>query len=90
MERGRKFAANPNVVARQVGDETVMLDLESGTYLGLDPVGARIWELIGENKTLGQVCEIMLAEYEVSSDVLERDVDRLIEDLLDNNVIRAS
>ena len=38
----------------QVGDETVILDLASGTYFGLDPVGARIWALMGEGKTLAE------------------------------------
>ena len=34
------------VIARQVGGETVMLDLAKGSYYGLDPVGARMWELM--------------------------------------------
>jgi len=33
----------PHVIARRVGEDTVILDLASGTYFGLDPVGARIW-----------------------------------------------
>ena len=34
-----------------LGDETVILDLASGTYYGLDPVGARIWQLMAEGQT---------------------------------------
>jgi hypothetical protein len=64
------------VMARQVGDETVILDLASGTYYGLDAVGARIWQLLGEGKTLAQVCETMLAEYDVTRDAFERDLGR--------------
>ncbi len=69
------------VMARQVGDETVILDLASGTYFGLDPVGARIWQLLGEGKTLDDVCEVMLSEYEASREEIERDVLRLAEEL---------
>ena len=39
------------VMTRTIGDETVILDLAGGTYFGLDPVGARIWQLIEEGNT---------------------------------------
>ena len=60
-----------HVMARQVGEETVILDLASGTYFGLDTVGARIWQLMGEGRMLAEVCAAMLAEYEVSADDIE-------------------
>ena len=75
------------VMARQVGDETVILDLGSGTYFGLDPVGARIWQLIGEGKTLGEICDTMLDEYDVTREALERDVVELAAKLLEQKLI---
>ncbi len=71
----------PEAMARQVGDETVILDLASGNYFGLDAVGARIWQLIGEGQNLESVCQILLAEYDVSRDVAERDLLSLMEEL---------
>ena len=75
------------VMARQVGDETVILDLGSGTYFGLDPVGARIWQLIGEGNTLGEICDTMLDEYDVAREALERDVVELADKLLEQKLI---
>ena len=75
------------VLARQVGDETVMLDLARGTYFGLEPVGARIWQLLGEGRTLEQVCEVMTAEYEVSRDDAERDLLSLVQELVRQGLI---
>ena len=69
------------VMARQVGDELVILDLKSGNYYGLDPVGARIWQLLTEGMALPQVCDVLLAEYDVSRAALEQDIERLIGDL---------
>lgn len=69
------------VMARQVGDETVLLDLASGNYYGLDPVGARIWQLLGEGMSLPQVCDVLLAEYDVSRAALEQDIERLVGEL---------
>ena len=71
----------PEVMARQVGDETVILHLTSGNYFGLDPVGARIWQLIGEGKPMDHICGVILAEYEVSREQAEQDLVRLIGEL---------
>lgn len=84
-----KVTIPEQVMARQVGEETVILDLASGTYFGLDPVGARIWQLLGEGRTLAEVCESMLVEYEVSRDEIERDVNELLAALVDKSLIKV-
>ncbi len=82
-----RISVPPEVMARTVGDETVILDLASGTYFGLDPVGARIWELLGEGRTLGEVCDQMLEEYEVTREELERDTLGLAQELSEQGLI---
>ena len=83
-----KVTIPEQVMARQVGEETVILDLASGIYFGLDPVGARIWQLLGEGRTLAEVCESMLAEYEVQRDEIERDLSDLLAALADKALIK--
>ena len=85
-----KVTIPEQVMARQVGDETVILDLASGTYFGLDPVGARIWQLMTEGKSLAEVCATMLAEYEVTREDIERDVLRLAEELCAKQLISVT
>ncbi len=80
----------PQVMARTVGEETVLLDLASGTYFGLDPVGTRIWQLISEGKTVAAVCDNMLAEFDVSRDTLEADVMHLLGELRDKGLVNAA
>ena len=87
MELTDKLAIPPQVMARTVGDETVILDLASGTYFGLDPVGARIWALMGERKTLAEICATMLEEYEVEREQLETDVLRLSGELVERGLV---
>ena len=84
-----KVTIPSQVLAREVGEETVILDLESGTYFGLDPVGARVWQLMGEGRTLAEICDAMLAEYDVIREDLERDVLKLASDLLEQKLILA-
>jgi Coenzyme PQQ synthesis protein D (PqqD) len=87
MDLKDKVAIPPQVMARTVGDETVILDLASGTYFGLDPVGAQIWALMGEGRTLAEICATMLEEYEVEREQLEADVLRLAAELAERRLV---
>jgi len=74
-------------MARQVGEETVILHLGSGNYFGLDPVGARVWQLLTEGKTPSEICDGLLSEYEVERAEVERDVARLFQELVDQGLV---
>lgn len=87
MKISDKVNIPPQVMARQVGEETVILNLEGGIYYGLDPVGARMWQLMGEGRALAEICEVMLAEYEVERGVLEKDILRIAGELMDQGLI---
>lgn len=76
-----RFSVPAHVVARRVGDETVLLDLKSGVYFGLDPVGARFWELVEEGHRLPELITALLDEYEVEEEVLDKDIRGLINEL---------
>jgi hypothetical protein len=69
-----KASVPETVMAREVGDETVILDLASGTYFGLDTVGAMAWQLMNDGKTLGEIRDAILARYEVAAGDAERDL----------------
>lgn len=89
MNLSETVSISAEVMARSVGDETVLLDLTSGTYFGLDPVGARIWALMSEGKSLCAVCDVIQGEYDVTRDALEADVLRLIGELRAKGLVRV-
>jgi len=70
-----------DVIAQQVGEEMVLLDLEAGVYYGLDPVGRRIWELLTEHRRLRVVFETIAEEYDVTPEVLQQDLLQLVQEL---------
>jgi len=78
------------VMTRTIGDELVLLHLESGTYFGLDPVGTRIWQLMADGRTLEEVCQAMTEAYEVSREEVERDVLALAESLRERCLIAVA
>ena len=63
-----------DVVFRKLEGEAVILNLATGTYFGLDPVGTRIWELIQEQGRVDAVLEAILHEYEVEPAQCEQDL----------------
>jgi hypothetical protein len=77
---------NPDVLFRELDGEAVLLNLDAGMYYGLDPVGTKIWELIGEYGSLQLVFDAMLREYDVDATILENDLLRLVSELCDNGL----
>jgi hypothetical protein len=63
-----------NQIGCDIGDEVVVLDLNSGIYYGLDDLGARIWSLIEQPASLAALREAITAEYEVDAETCERDI----------------
>ncbi|AWW72917.1 PqqD family protein [Erythrobacter sp. KY5] len=91
MQLSDRFAVSADVVAREVGGELVLLDLSSGQYFGLDPVGGRIWELLAEGpRELAQLCDSVEAEFDAPRDRIEADLLSLAKQLKDQDLIVAA
>ena len=69
------------VATRKLGDETILLNLETGTYFGLDAVGSRFLELLEQYGDISVAHRTMLAEFDVQSQTLEADILRLVEEM---------
>lgn len=79
----------PDVVSRVVAGEALIVDLKSGRYFGLDPVGTRIWELIAAGRTFGGILDGLLAEFEVGVDQARADLERLLGELAEKGLVRT-
>lgn len=90
LTRDARLKIPEQVVTRQVGDETVLLNLESGTYFGLDPVGSRFLELVQADGALAVVIARMLEEFEVAEAQLEADLLQLADEMLASGLLEAA
>jgi hypothetical protein len=79
----RTFAPNRDVLVRDVDREAVLLDLEAGTYFGLNGVGTRIWHLLERDGRLKTVFDALCEEYEAAPDDIERDLLALVTRLVE-------
>ena len=70
-----------NQTSADMPGETVILNPTSGTYFGLDEVGARVWELIETPRTVAELCQAITEEYEVAAGQCEQDLIKLLGEL---------
>jgi len=70
-----------DVMFRELDGEAVLLNLESGKYYGLDPVGLRIWEFVQRTPLLRLVWQSMKDEFDAPADTLHQDLLAFIDEL---------
>ena len=74
MNLDTRLTIPPHVLSRLVDEETVLLNLESGIYFGLENVGKLIWEAVSAGKTLAETVDVIVAEYDVGEEQARADV----------------
>jgi hypothetical protein len=72
-----------------VGDEVVMLDASQGCYFGLDRSGAAIWELLATPRSVADLCDRLVEQFEVAPDVCRSEVLFFLHELRDAGLVRA-
>jgi len=91
MQLDQRFQVSDDVIAREVAGEMVLLDLESGLYFGLDPVGSRIWDRLSEGPcSLAEVCDLVEAEFDAPRDQIERDIVALAAQFTEKKLINIA
>lgn len=64
-----------------LGTEAAILQMDSGKYYGLNPVGARVWQLAAEPRQVAEILATLLAEYEVPAERCRADLLALLQKL---------
>ena len=75
------------VIERVVEGEALLIHLSSGDYFSLDNVGTRVWENIDGTRTIQDLAELILMEYDVDRNQVVADVLRLAEKLADEGLL---
>jgi len=79
-----------SVMFRELEGESVILDLDSESYFGLDQVGTRMWQLVTEADSIQTAFDNLQEEYEVETDRLRADLTELLEVLLARGLIELA
>lgn len=75
------------VMASQVDNELVMMDIERGMYYALSAVGADIWARLAEPQQVADLCAQLQQEYAVDRATCETDVLAVLNDMAENGLL---
>jgi hypothetical protein len=83
------FIQNAEIIQSKIGEEVVMLDMESGFYFGLNSVASIIWGKMKDGITFEVLCNQLMEQFDVESSLCEADTQELIDQLLEKKIIRV-
>jgi coenzyme PQQ synthesis protein D (PqqD) len=87
-QRVRRLEPSQDVVGQRLGDEVVLVSLETNRIFELNRTGARFWELLQSETDRGRIEAQLLDEFAVTEEELSAEVDRLIKSLDDEELVR--
>src|SRR6266436_1996877 len=80
MELTARVRLGKDVLMEKVGDEAILLNLNTENYFALDEVGTRIIAILQESDSVTQAVRKLVGIYEVDEIKLTRDAIRLVEE----------
>jgi hypothetical protein len=84
-----RVAVCDDVIFRALGEESVILSLDTGMYFGLDPVGTRIWALLAD-RNLEQVADVIHQEFDAEPPQIQQDLLALVEQLVEKRLVQPT
>ncbi len=87
LDAEQKISRQDGLVTVPMDGDLVMMNISTGTYFGINPVGVMIWELLETPRTLQQICHHMMEKYAVDQETCLRDVRNFVEQMLRENIV---
>lgn len=72
-----------DVLFHSLLEESLLLDMETEKYFGLDGIGGRFWELIQKDSETQKAIDTLLTEYEIDEITLRKDLFDFVTELRD-------
>lgn len=74
-------------LASQLGEETVMMDMDSGDYLGINSVASDMWALLQEPIKVETLIKTMVEMYDVSEEVCKAELETFLPKMFAQNML---
>ena len=84
-----RAAAPAHVLVRYLDQESVLLNLETERYFGLDATGTRMWQLVTTSSNIDIAYRELLAEYDVEPELLRTHITELLGQLVENGLLQV-
>ena len=79
-----------DVLISRLQEESVILNLDSERYFGLDDVGTRFLSVLTTSDSIDEAYQSLAEEYDVDPEMLRQDLEALIQNLLQKGIIEVS
>lgn len=76
-----------HVLSADLADETVMADLDRGSYFGLNNTASWIWKQLVAPRRVAELCDSVVEAYRVEPETCRREVIDLLNELRDQRLI---
>jgi hypothetical protein len=76
------------ILFKELAGDTVLLNLNTGVYFGLDSIGTRIWQLVQAGRSLSQILATLLDEFDVEPARCESDLSQLVTSLCEHGLLQ--
>lgn len=86
----RRVSQPEHVLLQEVNGESVLVNLNTEHYFGLDDVGTSMWAALTSSPSIHHAYERLLAEYAVAPDQLRRDLLELLQQLVEHGLVQLS
>ena len=77
----QQYRTPEEVIMREVGEDTLLLNTQTHQYYSLNPIGTKIIKLLTDNPSVDSVVDLIHIEYEASEEQIRKDVEGLIVEL---------
>jgi hypothetical protein len=81
------LSVSADVMIRQIGDESVLLDMKSERYVGLDGISTRIWQVLTSGESLQAAYDALLVEFDVEPERLRADLEEFVQELVQYGLV---
>ncbi len=76
-------------VSCRINDEVAILDLQRELYFGLQGAGVEIWDALEKPRSVSDLCDVLVAQFEVSLADCQADVMQILERLQHEGLVDA-
>lgn len=91
MSSTTRFAPNADeAVSKVFDDEVIIINLVTGAYYSTSGSGAAIWKAVEERRSVSEIVERIVGEFDVEADAARQDVERVLRELADELLIRPA
>ena len=82
-----RYRAIPEALVATLSDGAVLLNLQTKRYFSLNETGTRIWELVQRTADEEMIVSTLLSEYEVEEPMVRAEVRRILDELIEAQLI---